>query len=258
MTAKRSTGYLTTVQTLTAQTFNGSTKALILLVVRWIIPYTYSTTSASGDIDLFDHLVSRGADTSLCTALHSASQYTDTEMSRAMVCYLLDKHNMDINGNNDDLRHFWHDSQDSGSPICSAILHKNLAVVHELLKRGARVNCPDWYPVSYAVRAGGFFSALELLLHAGADTNKALKISVLRRNIDAAKTCLRFGADPAPALHEAIAQEEYRTSTIAENAAYLESRPEFSYKKSESTFEKEMVEERESQAMVALLRNAMG
>jgi hypothetical protein len=75
---------------------------------------------------------------------------------------------------------------------------------------------------------------------------------------DAAKTCLRFGADPAPALHEAIAQEEYRTSTIAENAAYLESRPEFSYKKSESTFEKEMVEERESQAMVALLRNAMG
>jgi ankyrin repeat protein len=174
-----------------------------------------------------------------------------------MICHLLDKHNMDINQNNDDLRHFYHDSQNNGSPLCSAVLHKNLAVVHELLQRGARVNSPDWDPVSYAVMAGGFMPALEPLLRAGADTNKALKISVLRRNIDASKACLHFGADPAPALHRAIAQEEYKANTIAENAAYFESRPEFSYKKSESTAEKEMAEERESQAMVALLRSAM-
>ena len=31
-----------------------------------------NNVAASGDIDLFDHLVSRGADTSLCTALHAA------------------------------------------------------------------------------------------------------------------------------------------------------------------------------------------
>lgn len=99
-----------------------------------------NNVAASGDIDLFDHLVSRGADTSLCTALHSASRCTDVEMSKAMICHLLYKYNMDINQNNDGLRHLIHDSQDSGSPLCSAILHENLAIVHELLQRGAKVN----------------------------------------------------------------------------------------------------------------------
>lgn len=150
-----------------------------------------------------------------------------------MVCHLLDKYNMDINRNNDDLRHFYHDPHDTGSPLCSALIHKNLAVVHELLKRGARVNEPHWSPVSYATKPGGFLPALEPLLRAGADTSKALDISVLRRNIDAAKLCLQFGADPAPGLRKAIAEEEYRANTIAEDAAYFESRPESSYKKSE-------------------------
>jgi ankyrin repeat protein len=216
-----------------------------------------NNVAANRDIDLFGHLVSRGADTSLCTALHSASRCKDAETSRAMICYFLDKHKMDINRNNDDLRHFWHDSQDSGSPLCSAVLHRNLAVVHELLQRGASVNSPDRNPVSYAVRAGGFMPALEPLLRAGADADKALKISVSRKNMDAARACLHFGADPAPALHEAIAQEEYRANTLAENAAYFERRPELSYTKSESMIEKEMAEEQESQAIVALLRSAM-
>lgn len=113
-----------------------------------------------------------------------------------MVCHLLDKHNMDINRDNDDLRNFMHDSQDNGSALCSATLHKNLAVVHELLKRGARVNSPDWSPVTYAVRMGGFFPVLEPLLRTGADVTRALKISVIERNIDAAKACLQFDADP--------------------------------------------------------------
>lgn len=216
-----------------------------------------NNVAAKGDIDLFDHLVTRGADTSLCTALHSASRCKDAETSRAMVCHLLDKHNMDINRNNDDLRHFYHDPEDSGSPLCSAIIYKNLPVVHELLKRGASVNPPNWSPVIYAVKAGGFLPALEPLLRAGADATKALKISVIKRNIDAAKACLQFGADPAPGLREAIAQEEYRTNTIAENAAYFESRPELSYIKSEKEVKKERAEEREGQEMVALLKSAM-
>ena len=217
-----------------------------------------NNVAASGDIELFDHLVSRGAKTSLCTALHSASRCVNVETSRAMVCHLLDKHNMDINQNNDDLRHFIHDSQDGGSPLCSAILHKNLAIVHELLKRGARVSSPEWFAVSYAVRAGGFFPALEPLLHAGADATRALKTSVLTRNIDAAKVCLQFGADPAPAWHKAIEQEDYRAKRIAESAAFFESEPELHYKKSQKQVEKEMAEESESQAMITLLKGAMG
>jgi len=213
-----------------------------------------NNVAASGDIDLFDHLVSRGADTSLCTALHSASRGKDAEMSRAMVCHLLDKHNMDINRNNNDLRKLMHDPHDTGSPLCSAILHKNLAVVRELLNRGARVNSASDFPVSYAVSAGGgFLPALEPLLHAGADATKALTSSAIARNIDAAEVCLRYGADPAPALREAIAREEYRANTIADNAAYYASRPESKYKKSDKQVERE----RTSQAMVAFLKSAM-
>jgi ankyrin repeat protein len=174
-----------------------------------------------------------------------------------MVCHLLDKHKMDINQNNDDLRYFYHDSQDTGSPLCSAMRHENLAVVHELLNRGAKVNSADWNPVRYAVRAGGFFPALEPLLLAGADASISLEISVSHRNLDAAKACLRFGADPALALCEAVELEEYRAYRVAENPAYFESRPESSYRKSEQEVEKARAEERESQAIVALLERAI-
>jgi hypothetical protein len=119
------------------------------------------------------------------------------------------------------------------------------------------VNSPSWFPVAYAMRTGGFFPALEPLLRAGADATRALKISVIEKNIDAAKACLRFGADPAPALCKAIEWEEYRVNTVAENAAFRESQSASDYKKSKSQIERERAEERESQAMVALLKSVM-
>jgi ankyrin repeat protein len=216
-----------------------------------------NNTAASGDIDLFDHLVSHGADTSLCTALHAASRCTDGETSTAMVRHLLDKHNMDIDRNNEDLRDLYHDSQDSGSPLCSAIIHKNLPVVHELLARGAKVNDDPACSLVcyYAARPGGFIPALEPLLHAGADATEVLQQDVVvTMNIDAAKTCLTFGADPAPALRKAIEQEEYRAKRFAEDAAYDESK---GYNKSERWIESDRAEERESQAMVRLLKSAV-
>jgi hypothetical protein len=84
-----------------------------------------------------------------------------------------------------------------------------------------------------------------------------LKISVSHRNLDAAKACLQFGADPALALREAIELEQHRAYRIADNAAYYESNPWSSYQKSEKEVESERVEERESQAIVALLESAM-
>jgi len=176
-----------------------------------------------------------------------------------MVRHLLDKYNMDINRNNDDLRHLEHDSQDAGLPLCSAVLHKNLAVVHELLAKGARLNDDPACSLVcyYAGKPGGFLPALEPLLRAGADATKALQQIVSTRNIDAAKSCLQFGADPAPALRKAIAQEEYRASTISENAAYDKANPQFDYKKSERLIQEERAEDRDSQAMVKLLKSAM-
>ena len=219
--------------------------------------HVLNNIAASGDMDLFDHLVSRGADTSLCTALHAASRCPDSQKSIAMVRHLLDNHNMDIERNNKDLRRFMHDPHDFGTPLCSAVIHKNLAVVHELLARGARVNAPFYFPIDYAVTEGGFMPALEPLLRAGADASDALQQCVLTRNIEAAKVCLQFGADPAPALRKAIEWEAYRADRIAEGAACHESDPQWSNKKSESLNERQRAEERDSQAMVKLLESAM-
>lgn len=216
-----------------------------------------NNVAASGDIDLFDHLVSRGADTSLCTALHAASKCKDPETSTAMVRHLLDKHKMDIDRNRDDLRRICHDPRDKGSPLCSAIIYKNLPVVHELLKRGARVDDPKWSPVYHATKKGGFPAALEPLLRAGADATEALRTSALTTNIDAAKACLQYGPDPAPALREAVDLEERRADRVASDAEYDRTHPESSYEKSEEEVEKEKAEERRSQAMVELLKSAL-
>lgn len=86
-----------------------------------------NNVAADGDIALFDYLVDRGADPTLSTALHSASACRDPDLSRAMICHLLDKYGMDINSNNDDFRDFVHDADDRGSPLCSAIL---LSLIH--------------------------------------------------------------------------------------------------------------------------------
>lgn len=110
-----------------------------------------NNVAADGNIALFDYLADRGADVTLSTALHSASACKDPELSKSMVCHLLDKHDMDINSNNDDFRDFIYQADDRGSPLCSAILNRNLAVVHELLKWGASPTYPDRCPISYAV-----------------------------------------------------------------------------------------------------------
>jgi hypothetical protein len=139
-----------------------------------------------------------------------------------MACHLLDKHNMDININNETFRDFMHDSHDTGSPLCSAVIHYNLAVVQELLQRGASLSGPRSWPVSYAVRSGEFLPALEPLSCAGTDPTQALMASVRCMNFGAAKTCLEFGANPAAALSEALEEEKCRLELAAEAAAYGE------------------------------------
>jgi ankyrin repeat protein len=173
-----------------------------------------------------------------------------------MVCHLLDKYNMDVNCNNNDFRDFFHDAKDSGSPLCSAVLHRNLAVVLELLQRGADPSESYSEPVSNAVKADGFVPALELLLCAGADPNKALLSAVHCINFDAVKVCMEFGADPAPALPRALEQEEGRVDSVARNAAYFERQPDEDVAKDERLEEK-MATERNSKAILEMLRSAM-
>jgi ankyrin repeat protein len=210
-----------------------------------------NNVAADGNIALFDYLVDRGADVTLSTALHSASACEDPNLSKAMVCHLLDRYGMDINCNNDDFRDFVHDADDRGSPLCSAILDRNQVVVLELLKRGAGPNDPDMYPVSYAVAEDGYLPALEPLLSAGADAASALDLAVEAGNLEAAKICLAFGADPVRSLGKAIEQVEDTTQSVPRLMAN-ESPSDPDY---EEILEEQMMAERKSRAMVELLRS---
>lgn len=209
-----------------------------------------NNVAAAGDIGLFDHLVSRGADPSLSTALHAASRYKDPDMCRAMIRHPLEKHNMDVHSNNDDFREFFHDAHDRGSPLCLAVIHQTLAAVHELLQQGASPNDPHSRPISYAVKNSGFLPALEPLLRAGADPAKSLKQAVHYRNLDAVKICLVHGADPAPELYIAIEREEERMRDAVEDAAYVESLP---VPDRGRAMREQMANERKNKAMIALL-----
>ena len=162
---------------------------------------------------------------------------------------------MHINSNNDDFRDFIHDADDRGSPLCSAILNQNLAIVKLLLERGASRTEPDSYPTSYAAK--GFSPALESLFHAGADPNEALRDAVAYLNVSAAKICIEFGADPGPTLQEVLEKELLRVRSVADVAALIGWRFDLDDEEEEKAREEVRVEEANSKAMVALLRCAM-
>jgi hypothetical protein len=150
--------------------------------------------AASGDIELFDHIVSRGADPQRSIALHRASKCRDPEKSVAMIDHLLDKHHMDIESKGEDF-HTLIDSIDAGTPLNRAVHYRNLAAVKHLLKRGAQ-------PRDAADQAAGqwgikpFLPALGPLLDAGADPDDALEIVIRTNDIEAARMCVEAGADP--------------------------------------------------------------
>lgn len=166
--------------------------------------------AADGDINLFNHLVGRGAKASHSLALHAACRCETSDRSVAMINHLLDVHHMSINSNDSDMRTTFSGAHDIGSPLCSAIKHKNLAAVEELLRRGAEPSFLHQGPVSYAVRTGGFLPALKPLLLAGLDATRALKTAVRVSNVDAVELCLTFGANPESWLSEAMEQEQSR------------------------------------------------
>lgn len=150
--------------------------------------------AASGNIELFDHVVARGADPQRSMALHRASKCPDPEKAIAMIDHLLDKHQMNIETNNAEFcTHV--DFVNSGTPLNCAVYHRNLAAVKHLLKRGAQ-------PRDAADQSAGqdgaipFLPALGPLLDASADPNDALEIVIHTHDIEAVRLCVKAGADP--------------------------------------------------------------
>ena len=157
--------------------------------------------AARGDIPLFDHLVSRGADPQRSLALHYATRCSEREKSVAMVDYLLDRYGLDIHADNEKMRNCFHSAADSGKPLNSAVVAGNLPAIRRLLERGAQ---PDYTAVACAIEYAYFEAlpaGLHALLKAGADVDDALEQAAEKENVEAARACLAYGADTDRILH---------------------------------------------------------
>jgi hypothetical protein len=168
-----------------------------------------------GDIQLFDHIVSRGADSLPSLALHRACKCEDTDKSIAMIDHLLDKYHMDIEAHSKVLRPTIHFPGDSGTPLVCAVWYKNIAAVQHLLNRGADPKPAIVLAIGRATAPHGCLPAVEPLLKAGADADCALEAAVDRKNLDAARLRVAYGADPS-VMHEKLQLR------VARNAAGLE------------------------------------
>lgn len=152
--------------------------------------------AARGDTQLFNDLVSRGADPRRSIALHRVSECQDAATCIAMIDKLLDKHHMAIEADND----VFHDRidymQDSETPLNCALYYENIAAVNHLLKRRANPKSAVSHSVGMCYWRGEFLPALGPLLDAGADPDAALELTATRDDIKAAAIYLSRGFNP--------------------------------------------------------------
>jgi ankyrin repeat protein len=154
--------------------------------------------AALGDIELFDHLVARGADPSRSIALHTATQCEDQVKAAAMVTHLIKKHGFDVESDEGcgGLRDFFSSfPEQEGTPLNFAARYHNTAAAEVLLKNGA---ASQPLPLLTAVNKKAT-SILKLLLDAGADPMHGLEAATSCNNLEAAELCLEYGADPVQA-----------------------------------------------------------
>jgi hypothetical protein len=162
-----------------------------------------SNIAKLGDIQLFDYIVSRGADPLRSMALHRVAHCEDDRKTTAMIDHLLDHHNMDIEADLADLAdpdHLFPDN-DTGTPLSYAIHCENLAAFRRLLQRGADPHEAMAIAIG-DICCGGWLPAILPLLDAGANPDRAIELAVRAGNVGAASICMQEGADQECALQE--------------------------------------------------------
>ena len=151
-----------------------------------------------GDIDLFDHLVARGADPSRSNALHYAASCKNAVKATAMITHLIETHHLDPNASDScgglnellDLPGGLGDPY--RNPLDYAVSGGNLPAVEALLKFGAD---PSNF-IDEAIEEKQA-PAVKILLEAGADCSKSFPRAVTTDFLEGAELCLQYGADPA-------------------------------------------------------------
>lgn len=149
--------------------------------------------ASQGNIEMFEHLVHRGADPSRSLALHRVSECEDSTKISPMIDHLLDKHQLNIEADN---RQFLKTGPrpDFGTPLKVAIYNKNIDAVRNLLKRGADPKSGVRSAIgSNIIVREGWLPALDALLDAGADADDAFDHAVDVAKVEAAMLCLNRG-----------------------------------------------------------------
>lgn len=155
--------------------------------------------SRLGYIKMFDHLVSRGADPTRSIALHEACFCKSASRAVAMITHLVQNHNFDVNGTSEPegvRKVCWNPAIFEGAPLGWAVYRENLlgsgddTVVEALLALGAEPG-----DATELAAICGTMTALETLIKAGGSATDALACAVINNKVDAARLCLRYGAD---------------------------------------------------------------
>ena len=153
-----------------------------------------------GDIDLFDHLVARGADPSRSNALHYAASCKDAVKANAMITHLIETYHLDPNASDScgGLNDFVNMPGGLGppcwNPLDHAVSNGNFLAAEALLKFGADPSNSIYEAIEQEQGP-----AVKFLLEAGADCSKGLHRAVIRDFLEGAELCLQYGADPADA-----------------------------------------------------------
>lgn len=152
-----------------------------------------NAAAAHGDIDLFDHLVSRGAKPPHSNALHNAAR---SKNAVAMITHLVETYHLDVNAsdacnglNELDLVGFIDTPKYT---LNYALRACNTPAAEILLKYGARIG----QALSYAISSQEI-SAVKLLLDAGADASDGLCDAIVSDYLEVAQLCLEHGGDIA-------------------------------------------------------------
>jgi len=93
-----------------------------------------------GDVAIFDHLVSRGADPKRSIALHRAVLCKDYQASVRMINHLVDRYGFDVNAHDEAnglRRNIMTCFPDQGHPLRVALMSGNVPAIEVLLARGA-------------------------------------------------------------------------------------------------------------------------
>lgn len=134
-----------------------------------------------------------------------------------MIKHIVTKHMMDLDALSKRLRGCFNYHRWDEPPLSYAVYCRNMDALDELLKQGA-VPRGSFCPAKMAIRNHGcteFLTALCGLLDGGAEPSSALDWAVCRGNIEVAKICLRYSADPRYLLVE---EEPRNKDTKVNNA----------------------------------------